>query len=110
VFNFHKSGRSVHTYIDEVFQDAEFLEYEATKQQLVECIIMNFHPDILKQAVFLDKPRSRKELTRVIGLIEERFSILGDRQGSEHVDGRRNINRGSSCNLQREMRTPTVCC
>jgi hypothetical protein len=47
VFNFHGSGQSVRTYIDRVIHAAEFLQYEASEQQLVERI-MNFHPDILK--------------------------------------------------------------
>jgi hypothetical protein len=108
VFNFHEIGQSVRSYIDQVFQAAEFLEHEAIEQQLVERIIRNFHPDILKQAVFLDKPRSRKELTRINSLIEEKFSISAERQRSVHVENRGNVSRGPSCNLQRETCTPAV--
>jgi len=32
---------------------------------------MNFHPSILAHAAFLYKPRSLKELYRVVGLIEK---------------------------------------
>jgi hypothetical protein len=37
---------------------------------------MNFHPSILAHATFLERPRSRKELLRVVGLIEERAAIV----------------------------------
>lgn len=62
VFNFHLRGKPVRTFIDQVFQVADFLLYEATELQLVERIVTNLHPDILKQAAFLDKPRSRRNL------------------------------------------------
>ena len=48
---------------------------------------MNFHPDILSQAAFLDRPRSCKQLYKVIGLIEEMFSVLKERQCSDHDAG-----------------------
>ena len=37
--------------IEQVFQAAEFLQYEATEQQLVKREIMNLHPDILANSV-----------------------------------------------------------
>ena len=79
VFNFHGRGQSLRMYIEQVFRAAEFLQYQSTEQQLVERVIMNFHPDILNQAAFLEKPRSRKELNRAVWLIEERFAVLRER-------------------------------
>ena len=84
VFNFHESGQSIRAYIDRVFQ-AEFLQYEASEAQLVERIVTNFHPDILRQAAFLDKPTTRKELRRVIGLVEERIAIAAERRRMDSV-------------------------
>jgi len=76
VFNFHERGQSLRMYIEQVFRAMEFLEYQSTEQQLVEWVVMNFHPEILNQAAFLEKPRSRKELDQAVGLIEERFAVL----------------------------------
>jgi hypothetical protein len=36
---------------------------------------MNFHPDMLNHAAFIDRPRTRKELHDVVRLIEERGSV-----------------------------------
>jgi len=44
---------------------------------------MNFHPSILARAAFLDKPRSLKELYRMVGLIEEKFSVAKERERVE---------------------------
>jgi len=41
---------------------------------------MNFHPDILDKAAFRDRPRSLKDLYRVVGLIEENVSVSKERQ------------------------------
>jgi hypothetical protein len=79
VFNFHAREQPLRVYIDQVFQAADFLQYSATEQQIVERLVMNFHPDVLSQAAFLDKPRTRRELYRVVGLIEERFSVRQER-------------------------------
>ena len=53
---------------------------------------MNFHPEVLSQAAFLDKPRTRRDLYRVVGLIEERFSVRQERvrtgQGADRVSER----------------------
>ena len=54
VFNFQAKGQSMRVYIDQVFQAADFLQYGATKQQLVERVAMNFHPDLLNHAAFLE--------------------------------------------------------
>jgi len=75
VFRFHAAGQSMRVYIEQVFQAANFLQYEATKQQLVDRILMNFHPDVLAKAAFLDKPRCLKDLYRVVGLIEEKVYV-----------------------------------
>ena len=73
VFNFHQKNMQVRTFIDQTFQAAEFLSYGATEQQLVERIIMNLHPEILKETAFLNPPNTREELFRVVNQIEERF-------------------------------------
>ena len=80
VFNFHGEGKSMRAYVEQVFQAADFLQCEATEQQLVERVVMNFHPDILRQAAFLDKPRSLQDLRRVAGLTEEKFAVLKERR------------------------------
>jgi hypothetical protein len=82
VFNFQGEDKSMRFYIDRVFQAAEFLQYEAT--ELVDRVVMNLHPRVLSQAAFLEKHRSRKDLYRLVGLIEK-FSVLKqrDRLGPE---------------------------
>jgi len=44
---------------------------------------MNLHPTILAHAAFLVMPRCRKELESAVGLIEEKFSVLKERQNTE---------------------------
>jgi hypothetical protein len=61
------------------------LGYNASEQQLVDRIVMNFHPSILAHATFLERPRSRKELLRVVGLIEERAAIVKERERERGV-------------------------
>jgi hypothetical protein len=46
VFNFQAKGQPMRVYIDQVFQAADFLQYGATGQKLVERIVMNFHHDM----------------------------------------------------------------
>jgi hypothetical protein len=41
---------------------------------------MNFNPSTLAHSAFLDKPRSLKDLYRVVGLTEEKFSVAKERQ------------------------------
>jgi hypothetical protein len=41
---------------------------------------MNFHPSILAHADFLYRPRSREELHKVVGLIEEKSAIANELQ------------------------------
>jgi len=80
IFNFQGEGQPLRAYTDQVFRAASFLEYDANEQQLVDRIVMNFHPSILAHAAFLDKPRSLKELYRVVGLIEQKFAVAKERQ------------------------------
>ena len=72
VFNFQNEGQSLREYIEWVFRAANFLRYQASEQELVDCILMNFHPSVLAHAAFLERPRFRKELLRVVGLVEGR--------------------------------------
>lgn len=96
VFNFHGEGQSMRVYIDQVFQAAEFFQYEATETQLVDRVVMNLHPQILSQAAFLERPRSRQDLYRLVGLIEEKFSVLKERErlGQEPTRGGRHGSGG----------------
>jgi len=68
-------------YIEQVFRAADFLEYGASEQQLVDMVVMNLHPDVLARASFLDRSRSRMDLYRVVGLVEERASVDKERHG-----------------------------
>jgi hypothetical protein len=79
-FNFHNHATPVREYIDQVFSAARFLEYEAEEQSLVDRIVMNLHPDILAQSAFVDRPRSRKELYDVVGMVEEKMAVVRERQ------------------------------
>ena len=106
VFNFHERGQSVRGYIDRVFQAAEFLQYEASEAQLVERIVMNLHPDILRQAAFLDKPTTRKELRRVISLVEERIAVAAERRRVDNVTAKGNVSNGPSGNFRRGVFSP----
>jgi hypothetical protein len=65
-------------YIDRVFQDAEFLQYEAT-EQLVYRVVSNLQLHVLNQAAFQEKLRSLKELYRLVGLIDEKFLVMKER-------------------------------
>jgi len=80
VFNFQSDGQQLHAHIDQVFRAAGFLEYDASEQQLVDRIVINFHPSVLAHAPFFDQQRSLKELYRVVGLIVETFSVAKQRQ------------------------------
>ena len=80
VFNFHSEGQSIRAYFDLVFQTAEFFQYQATEQQLVQRVIMNLHPNILNLAGLVDKPRSRKELAHVVNLRNSPLFWLKERK------------------------------
>ena len=83
VFNFHNEGQALRDYVEGVFAAAKFLQYGADEEQLVGRIVMNLHPTILAHAAFLDKPHSRQELLDAIGLIEEKFSVLKEREKAQ---------------------------
>jgi len=95
VFNFHQRDMQVRIFIDQIFQAAEFLSYAATEQQLVERIVMNLHPQILKATAFLNPPHTREELCRVVTQIEERFSVADERRRIER-ETHSNDGRGES--------------
>jgi hypothetical protein len=80
VFNFHKKDQPLRAYIDDVFKAAEFLEHDATEQQIVDRVVMNFHPDIAAQAAFFNRLSSLKELYQVLSLIEERAAVAEERR------------------------------
>jgi hypothetical protein len=46
---------------------------------------MNFHPGMLGQAPFLDKPLSLNVLNHVVGLIEGKIAVVPERQRMEGV-------------------------
>jgi len=80
VFNFHEEGGAIRDYVDSVFGAVRFLEYEAEEEQLVARVMMNLHPTVLAHSAFFKRPRSRKELINAVGLIEEKFSVLRERE------------------------------
>jgi hypothetical protein len=83
VFNLQREGQSVRAYAEQVFGVAKFLEYEASEAELVDRVVMNFHPSILEHAVFVDKPRTVKELYRAIGVLEEKSAVAKERRRIE---------------------------
>jgi len=44
---------------------------------------MSIHPHVLAQVAFLERPHSRKELHNAVPLIEEKFSVLKERQWTQ---------------------------
>jgi hypothetical protein len=76
VFNFHGEGQSLRKNIERIFRVAKLLEYQAREEQLVESVIMNFHPSILANAKLMDRPQSIQCLYRVVGLIEESLAVV----------------------------------
>jgi hypothetical protein len=84
-FNFQGKGQPIREYIDRVFSAADFLNYQATEQELVDRVVMNLHPSILVQATFLERPHLRKELTSTITLIEEKFSVAWEQERARPV-------------------------
>jgi hypothetical protein len=112
ILNFHGEGQSLRDYIERVFQIAAFLKYGATEQQLVDQVVMNFHPSILSQAAFLDRPKSCLDLDRIIGLMEEKSAVARERQrvGQKSVvKGDRDASRVVS-GQSTEPRSPPVKC
>ena len=80
IFNFHQEAMPVREFIDQVFPAAKILEFHAQEQELVDRILMNLHPSVLAHSAFLHRPRSRKELNNVVGLIEEKIAVNKERQ------------------------------
>jgi hypothetical protein len=78
VLKFHGKGQPVSGYIEQVFKTEGFLGYEGSEQQLVDRIVINFHPSILDHAAFIDRPRSLKELYNAVGIMEERCMVSDD--------------------------------
>jgi len=117
VFNFQNEGQSLREYIEWVFRAANFLRYQASEQELVDRILMNLHPSVLAHAAFLERPRSRRELLRVVGLVEERAAVARERQRVEPtapvVSGRdlstRNVSRGTPGRSGGATRAPLKC-
>jgi hypothetical protein len=62
VFYFHKERQPLCQYIEGVFRTAKFLNYQATEEQLVDRVVINFHPSISVHTALLDRPRSLKDL------------------------------------------------
>jgi hypothetical protein len=80
VLNFHGEGQFLRDYIERVFRVADSLKYGATKQQLVDRVVMNLHPTVLIQAAFLDEPKTRRDLDRMVGLMEEKSAVARERE------------------------------
>jgi hypothetical protein len=83
VFNFQKEGQPLRKNVEQIFQAAGFLRYNALELQLVDRVIMNLHPEMFKQAVLLNRPGSRQERYQVVALIEERCSFQKERKMAE---------------------------
>jgi hypothetical protein len=80
VFNFHAERQPLWSYVEQVFQAANFLQYGATESELVDRVLMNLQPSIQGMAAFLNKPQSRKELDQLIGQLEEKSVVAEKRQ------------------------------
>jgi hypothetical protein len=83
VFHFQGQGQPLRAYIEQVFSAAKFLQYGAREQELVERVVMNFHPNILAHYAFIDRPRTFKELYQAVGIIEEKLAVAHERQRSQ---------------------------
>jgi len=94
VFNFHREGEPLRAYFDQVFQTAEFLQYEATEEQLVQRVIKNLHPSILNLVSLVNKPKSREELAVMVSLVEEQSAVLSEREKSLQANSISNSARG----------------
>jgi hypothetical protein len=108
VFNFQGEGQSMRVYVEQVFQAANFLQYGATKEQLVDRVVMNFHPDVSSQAAVLDWPRSLSDLRLVAGLVEEKFSVLRERQSLDPGVIKGADSRGTARNVRSRPEAPAV--
>jgi hypothetical protein len=82
VFHFQVRDCPLKEFIKEVLDAAEFLQYRASEGEIMDRSLMKLHPYILAQAVFLPRPGSYRELRDMVGLIEERMTILAERKRS----------------------------
>jgi hypothetical protein len=80
IFHFQGEGQPLRAYIEQVFAAAKFLRYAVREQELVDHVVMNFHPSVLNHAAFVDRPRPLKELYQVVGIIEEKLAVAQERQ------------------------------
>ena len=80
IFNFHGEGQPLRAYIEQVFAAAKFLHYDVSEQDLVDRVVMNFHPSVLGHAAFVDRPCTLKELYQVVGIVEEKLAVAQERQ------------------------------
>jgi hypothetical protein len=60
VCKFHRERDHIREYVDRVFGIAEFLNYQSTEQELVDRVVMNLHPSILRNVALLGRPSSRE--------------------------------------------------
>jgi hypothetical protein len=110
--NFHGEGQSLRDYVEKVFRIAAFLKYGATEQQLVDRLVMNFHPSVLSQAAFLDRPKSPWHLDRMVGLMEEKSAVARERQcvaQESAVNRGRDASRVVSVRSTEPTRAPIKC-
>jgi hypothetical protein len=80
VFHFQGQGQPLRAYIESVFSAAKFLRYGVSEQEMVDRVVMNFRPNILTHAAFIDRPRTLKELYQVVGIVEEKLAVAQERQ------------------------------
>lgn len=85
MFGFQKETQLLHECVNQIFKVAEVWEYIAGGQRLVERVLMNFHPDILAQEPFWDKPPSLKGLCQVVGFVEDKIADVPERQKMEGI-------------------------
>jgi hypothetical protein len=56
------------------------MQYGGSEQELVKRVVMNFHPNILAHAAFIDRPSTLREMYQAIGSVEEKLSMVQERQ------------------------------
>jgi hypothetical protein len=84
VFNFHEEREPLLGYVERISRAAKFFEYQASEEQIVGRVIMNFHPSVLAHTALLGRPQFFKDLYRLVRLIEEEASIERERlRGSD---------------------------
>jgi len=80
VFYFQERVSTLRKFINEEVDAAEFLQFRASEEELLDSILTDLHPQILAQAAFLPRPRAYIELKDMVGLEEERLPVLTERQ------------------------------